>query len=197
MNARAGKLLREVGAVDFVELVVERQVRAEHLHRDQVVHRHLSCGERLLHSVKHEPNLLFDICRRFAGCRIDSEFAGEIQRVADEHAVAERQRIFAIGQNDVTRGVRAAFLGSIAGVGVEREEDRGDADRGSRDAGESFCECAHPCSMGDDRSGAQARGERRHMLAGRGRRTSSSGLLLARQRRWRFARQGDSEHPLL
>src|SRR5215467_16094852 len=84
------KLFAEVGLVNGVELVIKRQVGRGDLHVNQIVHVHAGLGQNVFFAVQKKLDLVFDLVRRLAGLRVESDAPGQIEGIADEYAVAER-----------------------------------------------------------------------------------------------------------
>src|SRR6266852_6445012 len=94
---RAHKLARrkilgcEIAAVNRIERIEERQVRARKLHIYQVVHSHARlCHHRFL-PVQQILNLILDFLRRLSGFRIQPEPPRQVQRIPGKDSVAERK----------------------------------------------------------------------------------------------------------
>lgn len=87
-----GEPVEKVVPVDRVERVVQSEVRTEDLHRHDIVHGQSRGLHRRLDAV-HDPfGLDPRILRGSAGLRVYPDMAGDIERVANEYSIAERQR---------------------------------------------------------------------------------------------------------
>src|SRR5262249_20741813 len=84
------KILGEVAAIKAVELVVEREVRAEHLDIREVVHGHPGLRQSVFDSIEQQADFLLELLRRLSSLGIDANPTGQIKGVAHEHTVAER-----------------------------------------------------------------------------------------------------------
>jgi hypothetical protein len=93
-------VLRKIRLVNRVELAEQAQVRAGHLHVDQVVHGHARLRQNFLFAVEQILDFVFDLFRNFAGFRIDANSPGQIQRVSGKNAVAERRLYRPAGELD-------------------------------------------------------------------------------------------------
>jgi hypothetical protein len=54
---------------------------------DQIVQAHAGALQRVREPIEHEPCFGGRIRGRLAGCRIEAQVAGEIERVADPHCL--------------------------------------------------------------------------------------------------------------
>src|SRR5215813_13877214 len=117
------KILLEIASINWVEFVVERNVGAEDLHSDQVVHSHSSLGQYVLNPVDHQPSLLFDIARNLVGLRVSAQPSGQIERVADHHAVAERGGDGSVRQIDDAPSRASAAL-AVDGHAAQEQADQ-------------------------------------------------------------------------
>src|SRR5437868_5688503 len=120
-------ILSEITLVDVIEFSIERDVRAEDLDEDDIVHGHAGLGEHGLYAVKHDADLLLQVVGRLAGFGIDTNAPRDVQRVAHEHAVAEG-RLHDLGQIDITPlGLRfSLFRRSLSGEARGRENEHCD-----------------------------------------------------------------------
>ena len=85
------KILGEVVAIDAVELVVECEVRAEHLDIHEVLHGHPGLCQSVFDPIEQQMDFLLEVLRRLAGLGIDANPTGQIKGVPHEHAIAERR----------------------------------------------------------------------------------------------------------
>src|ERR1700687_5821845 len=96
-------VLAEMGFVHVVEFRVQRDVGAENMDEDKDVHGHAVFDEDGLQAVERDADFLLDIVGQLAGLGIKTESAGDVERVPDQHAIAEG-RLDDLGQVDVTPG---------------------------------------------------------------------------------------------
>src|SRR5262245_16440511 len=122
------ELALEVRRVDLVEAVVERQIRAEDLHLDEVVHRQPLELELLLEVVEHRARLLLGIGGRLAGRGIEPEGAGQEDEAARQTRGAERQSVGPTGSVQVLDLLHGSVLGRAGGGAGARENGKRDSE---------------------------------------------------------------------
>src|SRR5882762_5227194 len=88
--ARRQVLGSEVRPVDTVKFVEKRKVGAGNLHVDQVVHSHIRLGQYGLDLVEQDLDFVCDFRRRLARF-VQTDASREVQRIAGQNAVTERQ----------------------------------------------------------------------------------------------------------
>lgn len=87
-----GKLAIKVRPVDRIELIEEGNVRAEHLHKNQIRHPQIPLRERFAQRVQHQSRFLLRTCGRFLRRRVQANMPAHVERIAGEHAIRKRQR---------------------------------------------------------------------------------------------------------
>src|SRR5260221_13763917 len=100
------ELLREVGFVDGVELVEERQVRAGNLYINQIVHRHPGLRQNVFLAVKQQLYLVLNFLRRLS-ILVEPDSARQVESVSRQNRIAEWSGNSLTGQVDrFARGLR-------------------------------------------------------------------------------------------
>src|SRR5258707_6752756 len=116
--ARGQVLGSEVGAIDAVEFVEEREVRAGNLHVDQIVHGHTVLLESGLNLVEQDLDFVVDFGGRLARL-VQADAPCQVQRIAGQNAVTEWQLRIGVGKvNSAAAGVRGR-LGKCATHGKQ------------------------------------------------------------------------------
>src|ERR1700722_7013683 len=87
----------EVDFVYAVERVIEFQVDAENLDGNDVIHRQPGGFDGLFDSIHHHSSLVLGALGRFASLWVEANVPCDIECVAHEDAVAERQRFHISG----------------------------------------------------------------------------------------------------
>src|SRR6266446_2164991 len=104
--ARGQVLGSEVGAIDAVEFVEEREVRAGNLHVDQIVHGHTSLLESGLNLVEQDLDFVVDFGGRLARL-VQADAPCQVQRIAGQNGVTEWQLRIGVGKvNSAAAGLR-------------------------------------------------------------------------------------------
>ena len=98
------QISRKVLAIDGVERVEQRNIRAEDLDVNQVIHLQAGFCEYGTNSIEHVSRFLGGILRKFHSSRFETDAAGDIEGVASHDGVAEGQ----IGAS--ARQIEMAFL---------------------------------------------------------------------------------------
>src|SRR5258707_6869843 len=107
--ARGQVLGSEVGAIDAVEFVEEREVRAGNLHVDQIVHGHTGLLESGLNLVEQDLDFVVDFGGRLARL-VQADAPCQVQRIAGQNGVTEWQLRIGVGEvNNAAAWVRARF----------------------------------------------------------------------------------------
>src|ERR1700693_3043704 len=95
--ARGQVLGSEVGAVDSVEFVEEREIRTGNLHVNQIVHGHSGLLESGFDLVEQNLDFVVDFGGRLARL-IQADAPSQVQRIAGQNAVTEWQLRIGVGQ---------------------------------------------------------------------------------------------------
>src|SRR5579859_2115028 len=95
------KIMREICAVNRIELLEQRDVRAKHLHKNKILHRERRAGKGAAKTIEHEANFPFDIGGNFLRRRIQAQVAAHVERIANQHAIRKRQRAESRGRRKV------------------------------------------------------------------------------------------------
>src|SRR5438552_19023003 len=85
------ELLREVGLVDGVELVEERQVGAGNLYINEIVHRHAGLRQNVFLTVKQQLDLVLDFLRRLS-ILVEPDSARQVESIPRQNRIAEWSR---------------------------------------------------------------------------------------------------------
>src|ERR1700758_2732097 len=85
------KILRELRAVGGVELVVEREIGAENLHEDEVIHAHASGRKGVFVIIEKIFEFVFNFLGSLAGLGIEADASRKVERVSSKDGFAERQ----------------------------------------------------------------------------------------------------------
>src|SRR5258706_279547 len=100
------ELLREVGFVDGVELVEERQVRAGNLYINEIVHRHAGLRQNVFLAIKQQLYLVLNFLRRLS-ILVEPDSARQVESVSRQNRIAEWSCNSLTGQVDrFARGLR-------------------------------------------------------------------------------------------
>lgn len=83
-------VLPEIRFVDIVEFGIQGEVGTKNLHEDEILHGHAGLAENRLHPFERVAGFLLDIIRQLAGLHIEANPTGDIERISDQHAIAER-----------------------------------------------------------------------------------------------------------
>jgi hypothetical protein len=119
--ARGQVLGSEVGAVDSVEFVEEREVRAGNLHVDQIVHGHTGLLESGLDLIEQDLDFVVDFGGDLARL-IQADPPCQVQRIAGQDAAAERRLRIIFGEAD---GPAAGLRGRLGKRAAHGKQSRG------------------------------------------------------------------------
>ena len=93
-----------------VELIPQSEIGGKNLDPHQVVPGHACLGKYSGEVLEEKIQFLFHLRRSYAGCGIDPDAPGDVERIVDENGIAERQiggavrKIDAATRNDWVRG---------------------------------------------------------------------------------------------
>src|SRR5580700_38589 len=85
-----GKILGELRAICCIELVVKREIGAEDLNENEVVHTHASGRKGSCVVLEEIFDFVIDFVRGLAGLGIEADASREIKRVSSKDRFAER-----------------------------------------------------------------------------------------------------------
>src|SRR5437588_8436699 len=112
-----GIVLVKVGLINVVECLVVLQIAAKYLHRDDVIHGQPGLLYGGLYALHDELRFLLRICRCLPRFGIEPNVPGNVERIADQNAIAERQR-FSV------RGPRLDDVFPVGGTGDSTRDEQ-------------------------------------------------------------------------